>query len=125
MVRKAVVGAALLLAGCSESNPNICASFDGEAEDATRGMSGDVKQYLVARSCVTKWAGRLSYSKESAPTVADAAIGACSEAIRYQFLDQNPEEQLRSTVASKRSLRERAIFIATMNRAGNCRVGVE
>jgi hypothetical protein len=78
-------------------------------------------QRQVTYGCVEHWAARLAQSKiDSASEVADAAVGACEDAIVLLAEKMQAENQGDWMELKPGFWQRRAKFIAVQTRAGNC-----
>lgn len=122
MVRKAalIALAALLIGGCGDDRDgNICdADFPSRIGYAPP-MNGEQVQDN-ARRCVQHWAARLSFSNESAITVAKAAVAACREGLDDVRMYALAEREPLDFSAYETRLMDLALFRAVQQRAGDC-----
>lgn len=118
MVRTIVV-AAMLVAGCTSRNPQICSSD-----------MPDRVAYVVPRStlqvqenvkgCVSHWAARLSFGEDSAETTARAALAACRDGFSDMQQQASFENKTLDFDRFTDEMFEIALFRVVQNRAGNC-----
>lgn len=117
------IGTALMLlatlAGCEgKGDDRICGSL---AMALPPGLLAADNRLQVATACVERWGARLSFSKDSARDIADAAIGACDDAIDYLEADQaKQDERPQDIEAARTRWRRKAMFRAIQWRAGEC-----
>ena len=116
MVRAAVIGLALALAGCKQANDDICSPVMSRIQVITPITGDDIRANV--RACVEHWAARLSLSNEPVAVVVKATMGACHDGI----VDGERGLQVAQSFEWKQTLESLATFRAVQQRAGNCGV---
>lgn len=110
--------AAVLLAGCNRPDDRICS---GLAIRLPVGVPAEGNRDQITAACVERWAARLSFSGDSASDVADAAIGACDDAIAYSEKEAAQKQGRQPDISQAEAYwRREALFRAIQWRAGNC-----
>ena len=113
---------ALATVSCSNfqgGNPRICGSIGPRVQGPVK-TANDQRQIMV--SCIDHWSRRLAKSeRDSAYEVADAALGACWDAIEtYVSMADVEKTPTDGVEAIATNWRRHAIFVAVQTRAGNC-----
>ncbi len=117
-MKTTIIAIVLLLAGCSKSDDRICGSLAMKLPYAAK-TADDQRQ--VTYGCVERWAARLARSKtDSASDVAEAAVGACEDAITVLTEKIRTEDEANWMEMTPGFWHRRAQFIAVQTRAGNC-----
>lgn len=135
--------AASALGGCSQmANNTICASPPSMESDFAASQADDAggvpAQRMLALNCVHRWSYRLAPSSDAVDDVAEAVLGACSDAIFRAAYAQEKEAESRQQVAvgfnaetgmsenyyslGTEEHRRQAVFRVVQARAGNCAV---
>jgi hypothetical protein len=111
----------MLVTGCDKADDRICG---GLAMKLPEGLSAADNRKQIAFACVERWAARLSAGDDSASEVAEAALGACDDAIQFLEMDEAKAEGRDPDMDRANSYwRREAVFRAVQWRAGNC--GIE
>lgn len=123
-----VVG--LLLAGCDQSNPKICSTL--VPLYPSQKVAGT---WTNADDCLHRWGYRLAGAPEPAATAAEAALGACYDAVEaWATRIVGTEDRLpdyRDPITGRlvdfranlfQEARSYALFYVVQARAGKCKV---
>lgn len=114
---------ASLLFGCdANGDPRICGVGLAVYPPVNTEPKGFIYRQQVAYACVEQWAARLSRGSESPASIAEAALGACEDAIMYAKEERAKELglEVQSFETYAPFWRRRATLIAVQARAGKC-----
>lgn len=112
----------LATVSCSDfgnGNPRICGSIGPRVQGPGK-TADDQRQVMI--SCIDHWSRRLAKSpQDRAHDVADAALGACWDAIEmYVSMAAAEKKPTEGVDAVSSYWRRHALFVAVQTRAGNC-----
>ncbi|HEV7289640.1 hypothetical protein [Sphingomonas sp.] len=117
MRRAAALLLALTLAACDNGDSRICGALAVKMDNID--LPANDPQNVTA--CVDRWAARLSKAPDDATTVAEAAIGACQDAIsRHEAAIAKDADRPPDYPAARAYWKRIATFRAVQWRAGKC-----
>ena len=130
IIKSAALAAFVLIAGCDRHDPNICST--APQLDPSGSTIGS---WANADGCIHRWAYRLAPGPENATLTAEAAVGACYDAIEkwtqkvLGYDDNLPpyREPVTGRMMDYRAnmyqeARSYALFYVVQARAGKCKI---